>query len=83
MATRMSRWTGWPIRLNSSRTSWVLPSPSTIFHHEFMPDGVTLISSTSSGATCCPSTSVPLPRLTTSFSSGVPLTFAMYSRSTP
>jgi len=83
MAVRTRRCTGCPTRLKSSRTSWVFPSPTTTFHHEFIPAAVSFSNATSFGTTHTPSTTVPLRRATTSASSGTPFTLARYSRSTP
>lgn len=83
MAVRMSLCTGWPARPNSSRTSCVFPSPTTIRHHEFCCEGVTRTSSTSRGTTRVPS--ITVPRLILSFTPavGTPRTFTAYSRLTP
>jgi hypothetical protein len=83
MAVRISLCTGWPMRRNISLTSWVLPSPTTIRHHEFIPEAVGRTSSKPCGTTRCPSMNVPRASLARSLSSGTPFTFARYSRSTP
>jgi hypothetical protein len=71
------------MRWNISRTSWVLPSPTTTRQNEFMPLGVVRTWATSLGTTRCPSSSVPRSTRSTSLESGTPFTLAMYSRSTP
>ena len=83
MATRISRCTGWPRRLNISRTSCVFPSPTTTFHHELTPVAVTRASATSCGTTFWPSITVPAASLPRSPSSGTPRTLTRYSRMTP
>jgi hypothetical protein len=71
------------MRRNISRTSWVLPSPTAIRHHEFIPEAVGRTMTNSCGTTLCPSSSVPLASFVRSASSGTPFTLAKYSRSTP
>jgi hypothetical protein len=83
MALRISLCTGCPIRLNISLTSWVLPSPTTTRHQEFIPEAVGRTSSSPCGITRCPSMTVPRASLTRSSGSGTPRTLARYSRNTP
>lgn len=83
MAVRISRCTGWPIRLNSSLTSCVFPSPTTTRHHELSPEPVGLAISTSRGTTRCPSMTTPRRRLSRAASFGTPRTLTLYSRGTP
>jgi len=71
------------MRKNISLTSWVLPSPTTIRHQEFIPEGVGRSIATACGTTSCPSTTAPRLSWARSAASGTPLTFASYSRSTP
>ncbi len=71
------------MRANISRTSWVFPSPTTTFHHEFMPDGVVRSGASSCGTTSWPSMTVPCASRRWSEGSGTPLTLASYSRNTP
>ncbi len=83
MAVRISRWTGCPARWNSSRTSWVFPSPTTTRHQELEPETVTFTSVTSFGTTRRPSMTTPRCSLRCASSSGTPRTLTVYSRKTP
>ena len=83
MAVRTRRCTGCPTRRNISRTSWVLPSPTTTFHHEFVPPLVVLRNATSWGTTRWSSMYVPRANCAAAASEGTPRTLARYSRSTP
>lgn len=71
------------MRENISRTSCVLPSPTTTFHQELAPVGVVRTRATSLGTTRCPSSTVPRCIRSTARWSGTPLTLATYSRNTP
>jgi len=83
IAVRISRWTRWPWRENSSRTSWRLPSPTTTFHHEFDPEAVGRTISTDFGTTRRSSITTPRRSRSIAAASGMPVTLTRYSRSTP
>lgn len=83
MAVRISLCTGCPARANSSRTSWVFPSPTTTRHQEFCCEGVRRSSSTSRGTTRLPSMTTPRLIFATASGVGTPRTLTVYSRLTP
>jgi len=71
-----------PMRWNISRTSWVLPSPTTTRQNEFMPLGV-VRTWPPPWARCVALEQCAALQPSTSLGSGTPFTLAMYSRSTP